>query len=346
MKPARNRCKTGNKNNKLHEYFPAKIQPKHEKMKPDITSRHTDLSSKIRPLLFYVLWIFAGFFSAFPAPAGALENPLLIDPQSLAALAENERVILDTRATLKYYFGHIPGAVPTGDWRDYTHEADGVSGLLLEDKARVVSKLRSLGIERGKTIVLYGDPEDPWRTDGRFFWMFMRYGFPKVVLLDGGIAAWKASGGGIVRGTTPEPTATRLREQDLEFDDTVVATQAWIRERLGSKDLRIIDNRTRGEFLGSTPYGSPRGGHIPGALHIPWQNFFSETGRLKPPDTLARLLENEGIRPGQEIVVYCTGGVRSAMAFFVLKTLGYSVRNYDGSWWDWSHNPSLPVENS
>jgi len=32
------------------------------------------------------------------------------------------------------------------------------------------------------------------------------------------------------------------------------------------------------------------------------------------------------------------------MAYFVLRHLGYKVRNYDGSWWDWSQNPKLPIE--
>jgi len=46
----------------------------------------------------------------------------------------------------------------------------------------------------------------------------------------------------------------------------------------------------------------------------------------------------------KEVVVYCTGGVRSSMAYFVLRNLGFKVRNYDGSWWDWSQNEKLPVE--
>jgi 3-mercaptopyruvate sulfurtransferase SseA len=54
------------------------------------------------------------------------------------------------------------------------------------------------------------------------------------------------------------------------------------------------------------------------------------------------LRQNE-IRPNQEIIVYCTGGVRSGMAYFVFRYLGYKVRNYDGSWWDWSRSP-FPVE--
>ena len=47
--------------------------------------------------------------------------------------------------------------------------------------------------------------------------------------------------------------------------------------------------------------------------------------------------------PNKEVIVYCTGGVRSAMAYFVFRFLGYEVRNYDGSWWDWSQS-TFPIE--
>ena len=86
----------------------------------------------------------------------------------------------------------------------------------------------------------------------------------------------------------------------------------------------------------------PRGGHIPRALHIDWRNFYTSDGRLKKREDLNYFLTSLGVEHNQEVVVYCTGGVRSGMAYFALKTLGFEPRNYDGSWWDWSHNSSLP----
>jgi thiosulfate/3-mercaptopyruvate sulfurtransferase len=108
----------------------------------------------------------------------------------------------------------------------------------------------------------------------------------------------------------------------------------------------LIDNRTQKEYQGATPYGSTRGGHIPNAKHIHWPDFFTDEGRLKSATDLTKLLQKAGVRSGQEVIVYCTGGVRSAMAYFVFRYLGFKVRNYDGSWWDWSHDPNLPIETS
>ena len=108
--------------------------------------------------------------------------------------------------------------------------------------------------------------------------------------------------------------------------------------------LVVIDNRTKKEYEGATPYGSARGGHIPKAIHIPWEQFFTQNSVLKNKQDLSALLEKNGIRSDQEIVVYCTGGVRSGMAYYAFRSLGVSVRNYDGSWWDWSFHSELPVE--
>ena len=53
----------------------------------------------------------------------------------------------------------------------------------------------------------------------------------------------------------------------------------------------------------------------------------------------------KGLEADQEIVCYCTGGVRSSWLYFVLKLAGYQkVRNYPGSWWEWSRDFACPVE--
>jgi thiosulfate/3-mercaptopyruvate sulfurtransferase len=56
-------------------------------------------------------------------------------------------------------------------------------------------------------------------------------------------------------------------------------------------------------------------------------------------------LEEKGLSPDDDIVTYCTGGVRSSWLYFVLKLAGYQkVRNYPGSWWEWSRDFACPVE--
>jgi DNA-binding NtrC family response regulator len=55
-------------------------------------------------------------------------------------------------------------------------------------------------------------------------------------------------------------------------------------------------------------------------------------------------LEEAERRRIEEIVVYCRTGVRASHDYFVLRLLGYPrVRLYDGSFLEWSADPTLPV---
>lgn len=276
------------------------------------------------------------------ADATSPKDPVSISAKQLQTLPPEKTVLIDTRSGWKYFLGHIPGSVNLPDWRDFTEKRDGVKGLLIENRDFIVGKLRPLGIDRQKTIVIYGDPTDRWRTDGRFLWMFERFGFETVRILTGGLDLWKESGGAIKRGKQDPVSSSKLAADDIHFDDNVTAAGTWIHENRDR--LAIIDNRTKKEYDGATPYGSARGGHIPKAIHIPWERFFTERGVLKNKPDLSALLKKNGIRSEKEVVVYCTGGIRSGMAYYAFRSLGFAVRNYDGSWWDWSLNAKLPVE--
>ena len=315
-------------------------------MKSDLTSEHHILSRKIKVLCNAMLFtILLGFTTVLPLSVAA-DVDVLIAPETLRLIPRKQVVLVDTRSSFKYLLGHVPGAVHLGNWEDFTHRVDGVRGLLNEDKGFIAKRLKPFGITHNKTIVVYGEPDDPWRADGRFLWMFERYGFNRVAILEGGLVGWQKTGGAIERGRSNKPSPSSLAAGDIQLNDLVAANQEWIAKRLGSNNLAIIDNRTRKEYDGAVPYGSARGGHIPNAIHIHWPDFFSSDGSIKSKEALTQLLEHYGIRSDQEIVVYCTGGVRSGMAYFVFRFLEYKVRNYDGSWWDWSLNPKLPVETS
>lgn len=310
-------------------------------MKPDSTSGARILSRKIRVNILLILSLFLPITHASQGLARGVE--LLMTPAMVSAIPEDQRVVVDTRPSWKFLLGHIPGSVNLNDWWEFTHKVDGVKGLLIDEKGFIADKLSPLGFAPDKTIIIYGEPDDPWRTDGRFFWMFERYGFKKVALLDGGFASWKHADKEIQRGRQNPTQLPKSALAGINLNNEVIAYKLLIKNGFNGNKHTLIDNRTRKEFDGATPYGSPRGGHIPNAIHIYWPDFFQSDGNLKPSPALDSLLKENGIRPDREVIVYCTGGVRSAMAYFVFRYRGYKVRNYDGSWWDWSRS-SFPVE--
>lgn len=311
-------------------------------MNKDITSGSLTLSRKIK-FPFTLFLILTSIVTNGGISSAKGNFSILSQVEDLSKYPTNEIVFLDSRSTFKFFLGHIPGAVHLPNWKDFTETRNGVPGLIIQDLSVLADKISSLGIDRSKKIVIYGDPQDPWRTDGRFLWMFHYLGFDNVSILEGGAVLWQKKGNKIERGRSAKVIKTKITASDIQLNDSVIANRNWIGDRLGSSDLSIIDTRTLKEFQGSTPYGSQKGGHIPGAIHIDWRDFFDKEGLLKNRNALVSALKQYDISAKKEVVVYCTGGVRSAMAYFVLKYLGIKARNYDGSWWDWSA-AKLPAE--
>ncbi|GAB1542629.1 hypothetical protein NUACC21_53030 [Scytonema sp. NUACC21] len=112
-----------------------------------------------------------------------------------------------------------------------------------------------------------------------------------------------------------------------------------------------FDVRSPQEYSGEwfnfkPPEGNERTGHIPGAIHIPYELVLAEDGTFKPLEKLRAVYESQGITPDKETIVYCAVGARAGHTCFVLKyLLGYPrVRNYYGSWNEWSLFADAPIE--
>jgi thiosulfate/3-mercaptopyruvate sulfurtransferase len=237
-----------------------------------------------------------------------------------------------------------PAGQPRLAFVSATEAAALVSGgaTVLADVARIAQKLEARGVDSRRPVLIYGDAQRGFGEEGRIAWMLAYLGHPDVAILDGGIAAWQQAGQALLRGLSdkvapgarfvpsPQPTlrADKQAVRDAERNRTIV-----------------LDVRSREEFFGATPYFEKRGGHIPGARHLDWRAALNEHGRLRPAPEVAALLTPLGVDKEAEVIVYCTGGVRSAFALTLLRSLGFfRVRNYDASFWEWAADPSLRVE--
>ncbi|MCI4340746.1 MAG: sulfurtransferase, partial [Thermoplasmata archaeon] len=116
---------------------------------------------------------------------------------------------------------------------------------------------------------------------------------------------------------------------------------------------KLVDVRGPKEFSGevTAPPEYPnehaqRGGHIPGAVNVPWASAVNEDGTFKTREELERIYHGKGVTPGLPVITYCRIGERSSHTWFVLKyLLGHEdVRNYDGSWTEWGNLVRTPIE--
>lgn len=112
---------------------------------------------------------------------------------------------------------------------------------------------------------------------------------------------------------------------------------------IGSNTL-LIDTRSPCEYIGDDM--DIWGGHIPGAINMPWNLFLEpQTNRFRDHDEIRKVVDNYGLSPSDDIILYCRTGGRSALVWFVLtELLGFSrVRVYLGSWLDWL-NHGAPIK--
>lgn len=262
-------------------------------------------------------------------------------------------VSTDRRA---YDTGHLRGAVFSDLHVDLakpgTRPETGTAhrDYIVPTREETAEALARWGVEPGGRVVFYDDAGQN-RHAIRGYWLLRVYGFPKerVHVLDGGLSAWLAEKRDV---TTMEPAAAPvavtepLGERDGALLATAVDVLAWSREaRAPGGPTRILDVRSIDEFLGDDVRAA-RGGRIPGARHRLFSDFVGADGRLRPAAEVLAILNASGVEPAELRATYCQGGVRAALAWFVLSEVAglTNVRNYAESWEEWGNTPELPVE--
>ncbi|MGD8781159.1 MAG: sulfurtransferase [Ignavibacteria bacterium] len=278
---------------------------------------------------------------------GYINSDVLVSTDWVAENLNNEniRVVESNEDPLLYPSGHIPGAVQI-DWtidlndqliRDYLQKED------------FEYLLRKNGISENTTVVFYGDKNNWWACYA--FWVFQLFGFTNAKIMDGGRLKWVRENRDL---TKDAPSYTKITYTAPNRDDDKV--RAFRDEVLNhvQTGLPLVDVRSPQEFSGERLHmpdypneGALRGGHIPGAVNVPWASTINTSdGTFKTAEELRHIYEVEQhLQPEDEIITYCRIGERSSHTWFVLTyLLGYkNVKNYDGSWTEWGNLVGVPI---
>jgi len=270
-------------------------------------------------------------------------DKMLVSTQQVdEMLGQSDLVLLDARPSMAYLFSHIPGAVNIS-WKEFSDPDLPVKSLLDSNMERLEKKVGSLGISQDRQVIVYADPFECWGDEGRIYWMLSYLGHPAVRVMDGGWFKWKREKRRVERGPgKPEPAEFKAR-----VNPALMMTKDDLKQHVGSKSdsMVIVDARNRDEYLGLKSSGLPREGHIAGAINIPWNSFYNADGTLKSAEEIRKVVGESKLTDDKEVITYCTGGVRSAWLYLTLKTAGFDrVKNYAGSWMEWSRDPELPIE--
>ncbi len=255
------------------------------------------------------------------------------------------RIVESNEDPLVYPSKHLPGAVEV----DWTRDLNDQVKRDYVDAAGFDALCGRMGIGPDTTVVFYGDKNNWWAAYA--YWVFQLFGHASARLMDGGRAKWEAEGRPMTRDV---PTYEAVDYPVPTRDDAPIRAFRKEVETHVAAGRPLVDVRSPEEFTGERLHmpdypneGALRGGHIPGAASIPWGRAVAPDGTFKTADDLRSIyVEEKGLAPGDDVVVYCRIGERSSHTWFVLtRLLGFEkVRNYDGSWTEWGNSVGVPIE--
>lgn len=263
----------------------------------------------------------------------AFEGKYMVDT---AYVKENldDIILIDARGDEEAKKGTIKGAVPVA-WQYLATCEDGAAGdanwgCILDTK-RLSERLSEKGFDKDKEIVLFATSQDGWGEDGRILWELLAAGYENVKMVDGGYQGLVDAGIETQKGGA-EPTPVEVTVESI--DETHVINTEELKENYDS--YKIVDVRADEEYEGKKLYGEANGGRLPGAIHIRFTDLFNSNGTLKSNDDITKLFEDAGISKDDQIVTYCTGGIRSAYMQLVMEMCGFeNCKNYDESFYRW-----------
>lgn len=236
-----------------------------------------------------------------------------LDVKSLLARINDETLrLIDVRREDDYNIGHITNAVNLP-----------LAKLLEDDKPENVAKLAGdLGISDDTSVVIYDDTFGA--LSSRVAWALQYIGHRDVSLLEVTYSQWKDLG----YGTSTDIPSINHDEHSINLQPNILATADYLEKVKEKKNVVLIDNRERLNFLEH---------HIPGAINIPYKSLGTDGKILRTKDSMKNFLKNRGISDDAEIITYCGSvGTLSGLAYYALKSAGIpNVKLYVRSFKEW-----------
>jgi thiosulfate/3-mercaptopyruvate sulfurtransferase len=279
----------------------------------------------------------------------SIQKKYIIDTNDLIEMMDNEDVLLiDTREPEDYAIEHIPGAINIYDIFTYLAvDENNCYGELSQYFTKIFS---DAGLKENQSVVIYEDAMDNgYGRSCRGLFILSFLGHKNVKVLHGGYQAWINSNLPVTKNIP------RISPSNFipKIDQSIIVTKEEMLMAIENPEIIILDCRDRAEWvaISSSPYGpdfTPRKGRIPNAIWMEWYNTMKYENHIpwfKSPEELNELFKSHGLNEQSNIYVYCFKGARTSNTFMALKMAGFeNVKNYLGSWNEWSRDESLPIE--
>ena len=273
---------------------------------------------------------------------------LLVEPSWLHEHLEDPNLVIidcpwDSAA---YGRAHIPGSLVRPGHLYVKTEKEGEPGLHFPTPSEFRDTIHSLGIKPDTTVVCYDD----WGSlfGARLWWVLKLFGHTDARILNGGWQAWVEEGYPI---SFKQPAPQTGGQVDLPPPNEARFVTVNEILKTGVQNFSLIDARSDDEYDGKNSSGNKRKGHVPGAIHLEWNQLLENSKnsgvvrKFKSAKEIQSLLVAAGITKDKVWTPYCQAAVRGAFMGFALELMGYTTpRVYDGSMGEWANLEETPLE--
>lgn len=225
---------------------------------------------------------------------GYVRPEMLAESEWLAAHLQDPTIrIVDTEPREVYRRAHIAGAVGYPGSQFLKDQ-----GVVLGPE-QFAALMAGLGISDDTLVVAYDAASGLFAT--RLWWVLNYYGHPQVKVLNGGWDTWFAESRPISNTPTQSPKGAFTPRVQEEW----IARADYVRESIGRADRVLLDVRSDSEWTGANAMGTKRGGRIPGAVHLEWNDTVdSTTKQFKPAAMLREMFQQRGVTPDKAVTTY------------------------------------------
>lgn len=273
----------------------------------------------------------------------AQADVLLSPKQAEQKIGKSNVVFIDIQEAENFAKEHIKGAIniTRSDIASTDYPYKGIKA----SRGALQSILSYKGVQSTDTLIIYDNNGLCEAT--RLWWVLKSEGMTNLKLINGGLTNWLHGNFSITSEVTTRDTTDFIF---LNQPNTSISIdKEGVLAALNNDKVTILDTRTSDEFTGNTMKNdASRSGRIPGSILSDWANCiqFGDNKTIKSEKDLNWDFSKLGLEKDDEIIVYCHTGTRSSHTSFILtQILGYTnVKNYDGSWVEWSYFKELPID--
>jgi thiosulfate/3-mercaptopyruvate sulfurtransferase len=295
----------------------------------------------------------------------------LITVQELAALLKSEHPLTPTGKPIMVFDctfdlmkpelgqqqfdeSHIPGAVYVNLDKHLSAKNDPTAASggrhPLPSRETFAHWLGSIGFTNAHQAVVYD--RNNVNYCGRLWWMLKWLGHDAAAVLDGGLQAWQAAGGGVESAAERAKNASQPKKSSNIPSNYVLACELIaltaiknVANNLNKLNQTIIDARAAPRFRGEVEPLDPVAGHIPGALNRPFAENMGADGKFKPAEVLrAEFTQLLAGRDPSTVVHHCGSGVSAVPNVLAMQIAGFGATGlFAGSWSEWVSDASRPV---